>query len=519
MDYPELNKLNPSNCTERSIEKHYHEFWEYIIGNYHCVNWTERLYWFYNDLKDYPKCPVCGKPTKFINLKTGYREFCSTKCMNSSKSIQERKKQTSLKNWGTENPMQSKQVCEKLKNAVREKYGVDNIFQSSDFKEKRIKTNLEKYGVEHHLQNEDVKSKLIKTIQTKNIIKDDNLISYNENGEQIRKCPHKNCNQCKKKYYITPTNIYFDRQRLGYETCTNLLPIGNSQKSSLEFKIRQLLDKYNIEYITNNRKLTGDGKELDIYIPSKRLAIECNGIWSHSIMNNLNNKPKNYHIDKTKNCNKHGIELIHLWEDWILFKWDIVESMILNKLGLISNTVYARNCHIEEIDPKICNDFLETNHIQGRDKSGYHVKYGLYYNDSLVSVMTFKLNDDKWVLSRFASLVKTRVLGGASKLLKHFIKNYNPEQIISYSSNDISNGNLYKTLGFESDYKIANAYWYFTPGNLYRYHRSSYSKHEIVKRGWRDKVDNSWTEQEVMEEYGFFCIYDSGQLKWVLKLE
>lgn len=200
MDYPELNKLNSSNCTERSIEKHYHEFWKYIIDNYHFVNWTERLYWFYHDLKDYPKCPVCGKATKFVNLKTGYREFCSTKCMNSSKSVQDRKKQTSLKNWGTENPMQSKQVYEKLKNSIHEKYGVDNVFQSSDFKEKRIKTNLEKYGAEHHLQNEVVKNKLIKTMRTKNIIKDDNLIGYNENGEQIRKCTHKDCNQCKKKY-------------------------------------------------------------------------------------------------------------------------------------------------------------------------------------------------------------------------------------------------------------------------------------------------------------------------------
>ena len=77
-----------------------------------------------------------------------------------------------------------------------------------------------------------------------------------------------------------------------------------------------------------------DRKELDIFIPKFNLAIECNGIWSHSVMNNPSPKPRNYHINKTKQCRKYNIEVIHLWEDWIMGKWDIVESMLLNKLGI-----------------------------------------------------------------------------------------------------------------------------------------------------------------------------------------
>ena len=94
MEYPKLEELNSSNCTERSIEIHYPEFWKYIIDNYHhSEKWTERIYWFYYGLNDFPKCPICGKRTNFINLKNGYREFCSTKCLNNSKDIQLRKKQ------------------------------------------------------------------------------------------------------------------------------------------------------------------------------------------------------------------------------------------------------------------------------------------------------------------------------------------------------------------------------------------------------------------------------------------
>ena len=97
MDYPKLEELNSSNCTERSILKHYPEFWKHIIDNYHHSElWTERLYWFYYKLDDFPKCKKCGKPTKFVNIKTGYREFCSTKCMNSYGDIQERNRQKVL---------------------------------------------------------------------------------------------------------------------------------------------------------------------------------------------------------------------------------------------------------------------------------------------------------------------------------------------------------------------------------------------------------------------------------------
>ena len=527
MEYPKLEELNCSNCTERSIELHYHEFWQYITSNYHhSTNWTERLYWFYHNLTDFPKCKCCGASTKFINLKNGYREFCSTKCMNTSKDIQDRKKETSRKNWGSDNPMQSKQIQSKYKETIVNKYGVDNVFRLEETKKKIKQTCLEKYGVEHHLQSPCSRNILVNNMRTKNINNDEYLIGYTKDGHQIRKCNRCSCNKCFEKTYIIPTNIYFDRKRLGYEICTKLLPIGNCQKSSLEFKIRDILDEYNISYKTNVRNIMNDKKELDIYIPSKNIAIECNGIWSHSIINNLTPKTQNYHINKTKKCSENNIRLLHLWEDWIRSKPEIVKSILLNKLGVCNNTIYARKTIIKEIDSRVCNEFLDSNHIQGR--SAANIRLGLYLGDELISVMTFSkprinmgsnLHKQQWELVRFCNKLNTRVIGGASKLLKYFIKTYQPTSIVSFSMNDISDGNLYKMLGFETDGKITHSYWYIDPKTLKRYHRSSFTKQSIVKKGWRDKIDNGWTEKQVMEEQGYFCIYDSGQLKWVLNIE
>lgn len=583
MEYPKLEELNASNCTERSIEIHYHEFWKYIIENYHCLKWTERLYWFYHNLKEYPKCPVCGKPTNFINLKNGYREFCSTKCMNSCKDIQERKKQTSLKNWGTESPMKSNKVQEKLKNSVREKYGVDNPFQMDDFKEKRKKTCLEKYGVEHHLQNPEIMSKQISTNikkygvecisqrdDYKKIIKQTNenkyggtgyaspeinnkikqtnldlygvenvvlneeisntisislrnnsirsherLIGYTPEGDWIMKCPHPECNKCQEKFYITYSGRENDRIHAKLETCTKLAPI-NSPLSFIEDFVKNILNEYNIPYETNVIGLLDGRKEIDIYIPSHKLAIECNGVYWHSDKY----KDKNYHINKYNQCKSNGIMLVQIWEDWLKNKPEIVKSILLNKLGLLDNTIYARKCIIKEVGSQESNIFLDNNHIQGRSSAS--IKLGLYYNDELVSLMTFstprinmgaKQHKQQWELVRFCSKLNTRVVGGASKLFNYFIKTYNPISMVSFSMNDISNGNLYDKLGFIKECENIS-YWYIEPHTDKRYHRASFSKQMIIKKGWKDSKEG-WTEYEVMDEKGYYRIYDAGQTKWV----
>lgn len=559
MEYPKLEELNASNCTERSIEIHYHEFWKYIIENYHCLKWTERLYWFYHNLKEYPKCPVCGKPTNFINLKNGYREFCSTKCMNSCKDIQERKKQTSLKNWGTESPMKSNKVQEKLKNSVREKYGVDNPFQMDDFKEKRKKTCLEKYGAEHHLQNPEIMnkqistnikkygvecisqrddykkiikqtnenkyggtgnksnillSKYLDTVRCNNINNYEYLIGYTLDGDWICKCPHPECNKCQEKFYITNDLIQYSRIKSNVETCTKLYPV-KSLSSNMELIITNLLDEYNIEYIRNDRTILS-GKEIDIYIPSHKLAIECNGVYWHSDKY----KDKNYHINKYNQCKSNGIMLVQIWEDWLRNKPEIVKSILLNKLGLLDNTIYARKCIIKEVGSKESNIFLDNNHIQGRSSAS--VKLGLYYNDELVSLMTFssprinmgaKQHKQQWELVRFCSKLNTRVVGGASKLFNYFIKTYNPISMVSFSMNDISDGNLYDKLGFIKECENIS-YWYIEPHTDKRYHRASFSKQMIIKKGWKDSKEG-WTEYEVMDEKGYYRIYDAGQTKWV----
>lgn len=303
---------------------------------------------------------------------------------------------------------------------------------------------------------------------------------------------------------------------------TTLNPF-KSLAGSQELIIRHWLDEWGTAYITNDRSVIPP-KELDIYIPALKVAIECNDCYWHSDME----KPKDYHAKKFIECRDKGIQLIQIWEDWMINKPEVVKSFLQAKLGICNTTYYARKCAVREIDYRTAMDFLELNHIQGKCSSNYRL--GLFFEDQLVAVMCFnkrsalsgskQINDSEAELIRFCNLRGTRVIGGASKLLKHYIKAFNPTIVTSYSANDISNGQLYRSLGFVSDGKINESYWYIEPITFRRQHRSIYTRSGIVRK-WPeyDINDRTWTERMVMDSKGYMRIYDAGTTKWVLNVE
>lgn len=146
MKYPKQEDLNSNNCKKRSIEIHYPDFYKYIIENYNCDTWNENLYWFYKGLKEHPVCPICGKPTRFINVKEGYRVYCSKKCSNSDPSKKELTKQTCMTKYGGVAPACSKEVRDKMEKANLERFGVVNAMQNKEVSNRSQQTREELYG-------------------------------------------------------------------------------------------------------------------------------------------------------------------------------------------------------------------------------------------------------------------------------------------------------------------------------------------------------------------------------------
>ena len=268
----------------------------------------------------------------------------------------------------------------------------------------------------------------------------------------------------------------------------------------------------NVRNIISNPK-TNNSLELDIFIPSKNIAIEYNGIYWHS--EQVQKDAKNIHLTKYNECLKKGIFLIQIFEDEWNRKKDIVKTILKYKLNCSDQKIYGRKCIIKEINTSEKNIFLDKNHIQGSDKS--KIKLGLFYQDELVSVMTFchgnisrggnPNNKLLWELSRFASKQDISVIGGAGKLLSYFKNNYIWSQINTYADLRYSHGDLYYKIGFEKVGQTFPNYWYVV-NDSYRVHRFA-----LRKRPDEPKDIPEW---KLRFEEGYYRIWDCGNLKFSL---
>ena len=586
--------------SESGIKKRNIKLWSDILNYLKDdleISFKERFYLYESDIV-IPKC-YCGSILKFIDMKSGYREFCSKTCMYNSSSIKEKRKETCIIKYGVDNPskldlfkekvkitnninygvdypLQSSVIVNKNKKYFMNKYGVDNPSKLKETREKASNTMMDKYGVKHAMLNKDIKEKLSlyfmdkygvdnpsklketrekasntmfnrygfkHALQNKDILNKvflTNISKYgfksytstNKYKESIRdSINYKNtlivnndryelidsniseykilCKSCESEFSIQ-RQLWRRRDIQKIEICLNCNPIVSGVSVSEKDLLNFITENYKGEIIANHR----DKYEIDIYLPELKIGFEYNGLYWHSELN----KSKNYQFDKNKYFSDGGINIVNIWEDDWNNKKDIVKSMILNKIGN-SNRIFARKCVIKEVDNKFVRYFLVDNHIQGF--VGSKIKLGLFHNGELVSLMTFgglrkslgqNSKENDYELLRFCNKLNTSVIGGASKLFKHFTRNYNPNNIMTYSLNCHSDGNLYKKLNF--DYIKETGVNYFWVKNSIRSHRFNFRKDKLVSQGF----DKNKTEVEIMYDRGYYRIFDSGSKKWEINI-
>lgn len=269
-------------------------------------------------------------------------------------------------------------------------------------------------------------------------------------------CKHPNCK--KETHFIPSTqhySVFCKEHSVGYNS------------SGIELELEEYIKSFDILFERNNQKIIKG--ELDFYFPEKNLAIEFNGCWFHSD----NFKPKNYHMNKWKECREKGIQLISIWEDDWNFKKDIVKSMLKSKLGLVTNSIGARECEIKEVSYEDASSFLEENHLQGNIVSKF--RYGLFYKDELVQLVTFgnsRFKKGELELIRFCTKKDWQVIGGFSRLVKFFIKEHKVKNFISYANCDISDGKVYSMFGMKETRHTENWGWFDNGKRINRFNKS-----------------------------------------------
>lgn len=402
------------------------------------------------------------------------------------------------KKWTEEgnHPMVGRKLSDDTKNKLREKRKLQqNSVENNPEIVKKIQESRKKY----------TKDRLIKTnILVKQKVEEWGYTLVSDETDHLLQIYSFKCNKCGNNFERTRESI------LKENMCHVCNPVYNSH-SKIELNIL----KYIRELLPDEVVLCGNRNkiyplELDIFIPSKNVAIEICGLYWHS---ELMGKGMKYHVEKLEKCISSGIRLITIFEDEIYDSLDIVKKRLSHILGKsLEKRIYARNCVIKEInDITEVKNFINKNHLQGYTSS--QIKLGLYEKDELVSVMTFAKpsiakggkTKNGWELSRFCS--SENVIGGASKLLQYFIRNYSPTEIFSFSDRRWSIGNVYEKIGFVFEYNTSPNYWYIKGAK--RIHRFSLRKNS--------NDDQSLTEWENRQNQGWNRIWDCGHGKWVWK--
>lgn len=477
------------------------------------------IYCILHNIKEQPKCKVCGTPISFNKAKGRFNTYCPNNvsaCSSKDVELQNRRKNTIQTKYGTDNVAKNASVRERIRKTNLEKYGGVAPLCDGEVKQKMVDTCLDRYGVGNPQQQKQVQQKkqqmMLSKYGTKTYAQslvDKKSLSFLQNPTWLIEQHH-----TKKK---TITHI---AQQLGVSTTTvcRYCRLHEIEVKSFGFvksisrgeqEIKHFVQQLIPDEIQVNVRNVIPPYELDIFIPSLNIAIEYCGIFWHSEING--GKDKKYHNNKKKLCNDQNIHLIQVWSS----EWEQSSNIVKSRIGGLlkkNQRIYARKCQIVELSSKESVKFQQRTHIQG--SCGGRVHLGLKYQNEIVAVMVFGVNRFKktktWELIRYSSELHTNVIGGASRLFNFFTKNFNPCEIVSYSDNRWNTGFLYQQLGFNFQSNTGPNYFYFNVnGNTDQiFNRMKFQKHKIPNTSLH--FNKSLSEWENMMMNNYDRIWDCG---------
>jgi len=463
---------------------------------------AQRIHVIVNNITHKITCVTCeDNETKFISFNQGYQQFCSAKCAQNNKNTRYKRKTTLVSRYGSEYPCGNTEINNKRKATCNERYGTDTPFDNIEIQAKVRTTILDKYGVSSTslipaVQQKQKETRMcnlgheypFQSPHIQQLVTDSHLKKYGHSRYSKSTIPTQTIENIEDKQWMREQHF--------------ITSVG--EKEVLHF-IKSCLP--NTTILSNDRNIIHP-KELDIYLPEYKLAIEYCGLYWHSDKF----KNRNYHSDKLKACNAKGIRLLTIFED----EWNdenikgIIKSKISNIIHISSiPSVYARKTKIIELSNVEKGKFFNKYHIQGSGPGS--VSYGLQHNGDIVAAITFiKQQDNAYVLNRYAT--SCPVPGGFTKLLTHFQRIHDWTDIISFADLRYSNGQLYESTGWTLD-KILPPDYYWCK-NSKRFHKFGFRRKHLANK--LSVYDDTLSENENCKIDGYLKLFNCGMNRYII---
>lgn len=430
----------------------------------------------------YKKCEVCGKDFVITKGKESKENptcgaACGAKYSHRNPVSKTKRKENSLKKWGVEYPFQAVEVKEKIEKSLE---GTAGRF-GTDASKAAIKKI---YGVDNVSKLESVKEKKAQTLKE----------NYTDKGIFLNNGPVSKINR---KWNVKLTEA------------TNL----------------------NWEY---EKYFKGVGR-IDLYAESmgKPIAVEINPTATHNSYYNVIACGRNG-CDKSKQCKIHtkgmndhfmrakmlkelyGISLISVF-DWM--DEEKILSFVRSKAQLDSHKIFAKKTKMLKITQTEANRFLKEYHMLGASRKQTYC-YGLYHDGELVQVQTFAplKEEGSFEAKRLVTKKDWAVIGGVSKITKHFINEAEPKSITAFSDLNLSWPD-YDVLhnGFER-ISINKPQKCWSKGNrMILQKNAAFSSADrligIANNSRESIYPENWTNDQVFLAEGWLPVWDCGMIK------
>lgn len=446
-----------------------------------------------------------------------------------TKEVKDKMRKTTLERYGVEHSSQSVVVKEKIKQSNLSKYGVEYSFQANGVKDKIKATNLKRYGVDNPSKSDIIKSRIVETnrknlgvdypMQSKDVMDKSRVTSLEKYGTEypnqsdiVKQHIRDSCVSIYGVEYpaqsdeVKRKTVETNRKRYGVDyTCLVFSGKYKGNDSSYNRSFAELLDNNNITY---EREFLLEKYSYDFKVGNT--LIEINPTATHNTHFNPYGKNRidvNYHRDKSKLAKDNGYNVIHV------FDWDDTSKVI----NLLKNRkiVYARKCDIREVDITECNQYLMVYHLQGKC-SNQTIRLGLYYNNQLVSLMTFgkPRYNKKYEYELLRYCASHNVVGGANKLFKYFVDNYKPNSIVSYCDTSKFSGKVYDMLGFKIDtINSPSCHWYSIKED--NHITDNLLRMQGYDRLFKENHGKGTSNEELILDRGYLPVYDCGQATYI----
>jgi hypothetical protein len=430
----------------------------------------------YNHDNIRPMCVNCGQETRFVSLTGGFKKYCIVDS-NLAESKSGRKGGSLKKTW---NKGLTKTSDVRIAAMAVNSLGEGNSF----FGKHHNKEMLKKMTVMKRLTHDEI----VERIKETKVVLHSTYEDYEDQNTPL----DISCPTCGTHDKVSLFNL---KRCWSCKTC---FPTASKPQIEVADFVKSL-GFTDVEIST--RKVIAP-LELDVWVPSKKLAIEYHGLYWHSGgKSGVFEKTK--HRKKYEVCRDNGIRLIQFFSDEWINKGDICRSIIANALGTNSIKLHARDCKVIPITQPESRAFVDANHISGSTRAKHHL--GLFHKKlGLVGVATTRTPIQKkhghvMELARMCFLKGVSIRGGASKLLidvKALAVVDGFEGLLSYAELRYGTGGVYEKCGFTLVNEALNNYWYCDGER--RYDRFKF------------RAQPGKTENQVTAEAGVRAVYGSG---------